>query len=312
MSEYRDSRINSDYYEQPESMRIGHAYYEQPETSQVSYEYEQPESSETEEDRYDYTSPAPVDYEVPDNASDATTPETPQRELGRPAAPLPPKIKNSKYRPKLYTTLTHTHAQSVYSTPSHSTEFRTNTAVSGSMLDITSIETGLDFNGTRIPINKEADALPKSRAKFNCKVAVFIFLVVAVVIGMISLVVSVVAVIVTRESGSTDLVQEMEALQKEVMELQVTVEQTMNQTRGMVDLSELYEGCTMDMNTKPCNTAIGLGSNREPCVTNNLPVEKEVSDRETYAVSSRRSELFKSFFAVNLFCTWSYYIFTTC
>ena len=277
MSAYRDSRINSDYYEQPESMRIGPAYYEQPETSQMSYDYEQPESSETEEDRYDYASPTPVDYEVPDNVSD-TTPETPQRELGRPSAPLPPKMIKDKYRPKVYTTLTHTHAQSVYSTPSHSTEFRTNAAVSGSMLDITSIETALDYNGTRIAVNKETDAPSKSRARFNCKVAVFIFLIVAVVIGMISLVVSVVAVIVTRETGSADvdLMEEMEALQKEVTELQMTVEQAMNRTSGTVDLSELYDACDMDDDEQPCNTEIGI--NVEPCRTRDLQVEKEVSD----------------------------------
>ena len=282
MTDHSASRTNLDYYEHPECMRTAPAYYEQPEASRISYyDYEQPESSETEEDRHDYTSPAPIDYEVPDSVSD-TTPEIPQREFGRPAAPLPPKkVKDSKHRPKLYTTLTHTHAPSVYSTPSHSVEFRTTTAVSGSMLDITSIETGLDYNGTRIAVDKETDDTPpKSRARFNCKVAISIFLVVAVAIGMVSLIVSVVAVIVTRETGSAevDLVEEMEALQEEVMELQMTVEQAMSQTSGSVDLSELFENCDMETRDESCIR--GQDFNVEtPCVTNNLPIEKEVSDR---------------------------------
>lgn len=235
-----------------------------------SRSYESPESSDSENEKYAYALPFPLEYEVPDELSDVP-PEIPERE---PIERIPLQNRhpeesstNRHMAPDLYTTLTHKHIPSIYSTPSHSTEFRANTAVTDSAFDITHLQSTTTINEGPL----------KSHSRI--KIMVLLFLVLAILIGMVSLVVSLVAVFVTREVGGGDgsvvTMEEMAALQEEVMALQTTIAMMTNQTSGSVNLTSFYESCEAETKTRRCDTEQGYNVEFS-CMTGSLPMEKVV------------------------------------
>ena len=288
--------VNSVHYDESQTSRISSIYYELPE-----------ETSETEADMYDYSTSAPVDYEEPDNTSDTLPPEIPEREqhIAKPPTHPPPILhqgesdnedeqddiydnNNTSTRCKLYTTLTHVHMPSIYSTPSHSMEFRTNTAVSDSMLDLNSeatittpppAVTHPDQNSHTLSANWNV----KSSHRCRTKMVILMFLLVAVAIGMISLIVSVVAVFVTsRTTESTDSLNltDMMELQEQVQLLQTEVEIMRNRTTGSVDISSFYDGCEKETKSNRCNPEEGFGIEFS-CITECLDLEKMVCTNNT-------------------------------
>ena len=245
---------------------------------------EQRESSETEEDMYDYTSPTPLEYEVPDNRSD-TPPDIPEREkrhIKPPPSHPPPTLPKKHGRipqgqakgQKVYTPLTHQHLPTVYSTPSHSQEFRSNIATADH-LDVVNLE----FDQPTSPQaahKTKGEAFASSKSRSRAKVAILVFLFVAVVVGTISLVVSLAAVFLTSDSDSSGTVtmDDITALQEEVQQLQ-TVAET-NQTRATVDLSSFYDSCDIESKRRECIFPRDFNEFDFPCPTDPLTLEKEV------------------------------------
>ena len=296
------SYVDSVQYEEPNSSQVSSIYYEQPEVE---------EDSETEQDVYDYTSPAPVEYEVPDNASD-TAPEVPERGphiITKPPAHPPPILHQSddsddeeeegqnydnhtSASRKVYTMLTHVHMPLIYSTPSHSMEFRANTAINNSSLDIVNLDSApsssspappppppshMDNGPHFLPDSRGAKS-PVSHRRSRAKAAIMVFLLAAVVIGIVSLIVSVVAVFVTGDTGSTSDSAEaltVESLQEEVQLLQSEVEQMRNRTTGSVNISSFYENCETESKIERCTPEEGLGIEFS-CITDELTLDKEV------------------------------------
>lgn len=238
-------------------------------STRSSRSYETPDSSDSEDGTY--ASPFPLEYEVPGDLSDVQ-PEIPEREPIE-LIPLqdahPDESTTDRYvAPQLYTPLTHKHMPSVYSTPSHGTEFRANTAITDSTFDITHLQ-------STTTINEEIDGPLKSHSRV--KMMILLFLLVAILIGMVSLVVSLVAVFVTREGGVGDenvvTTEQMAALREEVLELQTTIALMENQTSVSVNLTTFYESCQPEMETTMCDTHDVEFS----CITGSLSLEKEVN-----------------------------------
>lgn len=238
-------------------------------STRSSRSYETPDSSDSEDGTY--ASPFPLEYEVPGDLSDVP-PEIPERE---PIELIPlqnahpdESITDRHVASQLYTTLTHKHMPSVYSTPLRSTEFRVNTAITDSTFDITHLQ-------STTTINEDIDGPLKSHSRV--KMMILLFLLLAFLIGMASLVVSLVAVFVTREGGVGDesvvTMEEMMALQEEVLELQKTIALMANQTSGSVNLTTFYESCQPEMKTRVCDTDDVEFS----CKTGSLSLEKEVN-----------------------------------
>lgn len=241
-------------------------------SARSSRSYETPDSSDSEEGTY--ASPFPLEYEVPGDLSDVP-PEIPERE---PIELIPlqnthpdESTTDSHMTPQLYTTLTHKHMPSVYSTPSHSTEFRANTAITDSAFDITHLQ-------STTTINEEIDGPLKSHSRV--KTMILLFLLLAILIGMASLVVSLVAVFATREGGveneSVVTMEEMAALREEVLELQTTIALMANQTSASVNLTTFYESCEPEMKTRRCDTEQGYNVEFS-CITGSLSLEKVVN-----------------------------------
>ena len=313
-----DQSMDPMHYEEEadSSSRVSSIYYEHPDADTSKSETEEVyDYTTSQQDGYDYTSPVlPVDYEVPDGVCESDGgPETPERYYNAPPSHPPPTLpggENDQYTHndkgrKMYTRLTHTHTPSIYSTPTHSiADFRTNTAASESALDIVNLESN---SSTPVPTDKTKDPRSLSCSSALCsraKVAIFVFLLVAVVIGMVSLAVSVIAVLATNDSGdgsnsidsstdsssvSSDTTLSMEvenmiaALQLEIQRVQSTVDQVMNQTTDAfmnvsisLNVSSLYESCHTDTQRNRCNPESGLGEEFS-CATESLPYEREVS-----------------------------------
>lgn len=253
--------------------------------------YEEQQNSDTEEDMYAYASPIPIAYEVPGSLSH-TPPEMPERTI-RPPPPHNLRMKNSdddsysKPLTKLYTTLTHAHVPSIYSTPSHSVEFRLNAAVIESSLDLVNLQ-----RDSSTPLDEEKDVPRRSHSRV--KMTILVFLLVAVAIGTISLVVSIVAVFVKRDTSSGDLesvsIEEMVALREEVVELQTAIEQVTNQTSGYVDFSAFYDSCITETKEESCNPELVPGV-EFPCRTDTLPLNKTVLLAVLIHASSSKIEL---------------------
>ena len=285
-------------------------YYEQLEHSTYDSLCTKPDFCESEGDVSDYDSPSPLDYEIPDQSTEAV-PEIPKREPAGPSSypphTLPRKdcnaalvqedsslhaveTENQKLNlGKLYTALTHTHVPSVYCTPSHSMEFRSNAArVSNSTLDIVNLESsGTTASPPPTPLHKDKLSLALHRPYRHysrAKVAVSVFLVTAIAVAMIALGVSIVAVFVVAEGGprSETTISESEAfmrdnitiLQAEIGNLQREVEQARNETRGTLELSSLYQNCQQETKSESCSSSTSVGP---VCLTDPLPLEKQVS-----------------------------------
>ena len=273
----------------PQSSSI---YYEQTDSSRYDVLcYDDPESSESEKEMYEYASPAPLDYEVPDHSSE-TAPDNqpndtlPEREVMRPPSHPPPilpvkdttRVEKQKLTLReLYTTLTHAHVPAVYSTPLHSMEYRTNTVVTDSTLNI--INLGSD-NHTPPSTPLPKDTLSLSRQlnghHSRTRAAILFFLLAAVVVGVVSLAVSVIAVFVTRGNSEAGVAMEdVSTLQVEVQQLQMSVELARNQTSGSVDLSALYQSCDTHTSSRVCNPEEGYADGFS-CLTDPLSLEQEV------------------------------------
>ena len=286
------------YQNRPQSSSI---HYEQPEWSQYNtLSYNELENSETEEDMYEYASPAPLDYEVPDQSSETVPdnqshdplPVIPPREAIRPPSHPPPILpgretidatgtreKEGLALHRLYTALTHAHVPSVYSTPSHSMEFRTNAAVSESTLNIVNLNyDNATSPSTPLPVQTDSLSLPQDLKRHSrARAAILVLLLAAVVVGVVSLAVSVVAMFVTRGAGSggDNPMEELISLQDEVQQLQRSVELAVNQTSGSVDLSSLYENCEREVSRTECSPEQGL-SEGFSCLTDPQPLDIEV------------------------------------
>ena len=248
-------------------------------SSRSSRSYAEPENSETEEDMYVYASPEPLEYEVPSNLSGAGF-ELPERMRYPPPPRTHKKMSsdNSSSDPTLslvYTTLTHTHMPSIYSTPSHSMEFRSNNTIADSALSLTHQRTA----DTQIAEETEGGLNLPRKSYSRIKATVVVILLMAVVIGILSLVVGVVAVFVTRGPGGNDVSQdELTALQEEVSELRTVVGQVINQTNGSVDFSAFYESCTTESVRDRCNPEQD-SEEVFSCQTAPITLEKEVHMR---------------------------------
>lgn len=240
-------------------------------SSSLTRSYESPESSDSEDDKY--ASPSPLEYEVPGDLSDSP-PELPERDPIHPSTHPDESTTDRDMPSDLYTTLTHKHMPSVYSIPCHSTEFRANTAVTDSTFDITHLQ-------STTTINEDIDAPLKFHSRV--KMMILLFLLLAIMIGMVSLVVSMVAVFVTRGAeGINDscvTMEDMAALQQEVLELQTTIAMMMNQTSDgsvSLNLTSYYDSCMQDMRIRRCDTEQGYNVEFS-CITPSLPLEKVVS-----------------------------------
>ena len=282
-------------------------YYEQLEHSTYDSLCTKPDFLESEVDVSDYDSPSPLDYEIPDQSTEAV-PEIQKREPVGPSSyslTLPRKdcdaalvqedrslhaVETEERQKlnlcKLYTTLTHTHVPSVYCTPSHSMEFKTNAArISNSTLDIVNLESSGTMASpppTPLPKDKLSLALHRPYRHYSrAKVAVSVFLVTAIAVAMIALGVSIVAVFVVTEGGETTI-SESEAftrdnitsLQAEIRKLQREVEQARNETSGTLELSSLYQNCQQETQSQSCSSSTSEGP---VCLTDPLPLEKRVS-----------------------------------
>lgn len=309
-------------------------YYNQREFSPYDSLSKEPEFLETEGDTDDYASPDALDYEVPDQSSE-TAPKLPEREPVRPSShppALPRKncngtlcctaaledchatlvresdaVEVEKKQKitlcKLYTTLTHPHIPSVYSTPSHSMEFKikANAAISDSSLDIVNLESSGTTTPPPSPLHHEkvSLSLPRPyRQNTRAKLAVSVFLVAAIAVAVISLAVSIVAVFVVTDSGregsngvveaadqevscntseaAVVMMENITSLQVEIQQLQRAVkqQQARNETNGTLDLSSFYQSCQLETASKRCigdQTEEGLS-----CPTDSLPLDKEV------------------------------------
>ena len=307
-------------------------YYNQREFSPYDSLSKEPEFLETEGDTDDYASPDALDYEVPDQSSE-TAPKLPERECVRPLS-HPPALPRKDYNGtlcctaamedcqptlvresdavevekkqkitlcKLYTTLTHPHIPSVYSTPSHSMEFKlkANAAISDSSLDIVNLESSGTTTPPPSPLHQKVSlSLPRPyRHNTRTKLAVSVFLVAAIAVAMISLAVSIVAVLVVTDSGregsnrveaadqevscntseaAVVMMENITSLRVEIQQLQRAVEeqQARIKTNGTLDLSSFYQSCQLETASKRCiadQTDEGLS-----CPTDSLPLEKEV------------------------------------
>ena len=287
-------------------------YYNQLEHSPYDSLCKEPNFFETEEDMSDYASPSPLDYEVPDQSTE-NTPETPAREPEGPssypptlprkgcntvlveAGSLQTKEKEKLTLSKLYTALTHTHIPSVYCTPSHSMEFRrTNTAVFESTLDIVNLESsGTTASPPPTPLqHKDKSSLSLHqpyRHYSRAKVAVLVFLVTAITVAIISLGVSIVAVFVVTESGTTSattatseaaMMENITSLQTQIQQLEREVEHVRNETNSAtLELSSLYQNCLQEIRKESCSLPNSEGF---VCVSDPLPLEKEVCSGESY------------------------------
>ena len=230
--------------------------------------YNQQENSDTEEDMYT----APFEYEVPTVSSSPEVPERPhvkpsKRMVHAPNGSVSPKG-NDRRLLKVYTTLTHAHTPSIYSTPSQSMVFPgTNSAAE------------VEVDASQPHVSEEKVTL---RSCSKIKTIILVCLAIAVAVAIISLIVSIIAVTASRPTepeGCCDM-REMVALQREVGELSAVVGRVRNRTGGYADLSSFYQSCMLETRVKRCAPEQGFA---EPfsCTTDSLPSEKPVCTNTT-------------------------------